>query len=405
MAQPRIPVKSKPGLYKRGDSYCFRVQVDGKRSWITIPGGDIGVQAAGQFMNRYLGKTQIVAPTSETVIGYFKEWLPTRRLKPGSVRNYLNHMENLKRLHHRKLAEIKPTDIRILIKELEGKGLAPATIAATLVPLSAMYETLVSDGKVEWNPVQRLERKTLPPVEKRDYPILTGEEASALFAAAENRTLAVHVALALMAGLRLSESLGLQWEDVKWEGTAKMRKPHLHVWRQLEPSYTKGGKAQLVVGLKGEKGLAKEKRVELSPALLKLLAQHSLATGGEGFVICTERQPRRPGVHQPVGSPQSHTNMRKRFRALVAEVFGSPEDEAPATQDELALRGLRYHDLRHNFATALIAMGEDVAFVQHQLGHASPITTLSTYTHSFRERDSKGEAGAAIEKAFGAALG
>jgi integrase len=45
------------------------------------------------------------------------------------------------------------------------------------------------------------------------------------------------------------------------------------------------------------------------------------------------------------------------------------------------LAGLRYHDLRHAFASALISEGCSPKAVQHALGHASAATTLNLYAH------------------------
>jgi integrase len=43
--------------------------------------------------------------------------------------------------------------------------------------------------------------------------------------------------------------------------------------------------------------------------------------------------------------------------------------------------GFRYHDLRHYYASLLIASGADVKVVQARLRHASAMTTLDTYGH------------------------
>lgn len=43
----------------------------------------------------------------------------------------------------------------------------------------------------------------------------------------------------------------------------------------------------------------------------------------------------------------------------------------------------RFHDLRHTFASLLIAQGTNVVFVSQQLGHASPEITLRVYAHLF----------------------
>ncbi len=49
--------------------------------------------------------------------------------------------------------------------------------------------------------------------------------------------------------------------------------------------------------------------------------------------------------------------------------------------------GFRYHDLRHYFASLLIASGTDVKTVQARLRHASAKTTLDTYGHLWPDRD------------------
>jgi integrase len=49
--------------------------------------------------------------------------------------------------------------------------------------------------------------------------------------------------------------------------------------------------------------------------------------------------------------------------------------------------GFRYHDLRHYFASLLIADGVDVKTVQARLRHASSKTTLDTYGHIWPDRD------------------
>jgi integrase len=42
------------------------------------------------------------------------------------------------------------------------------------------------------------------------------------------------------------------------------------------------------------------------------------------------------------------------------------------------------HALRHTYASALTAAGLDVVTVQHRMGHASPTTTLNSYSHLFK---------------------
>jgi len=49
--------------------------------------------------------------------------------------------------------------------------------------------------------------------------------------------------------------------------------------------------------------------------------------------------------------------------------------------------GFRHHDLRHYFASLLIASGANVKVVQARLRHASARTTLDTYSHLWPDQD------------------
>jgi integrase len=60
--------------------------------------------------------------------------------------------------------------------------------------------------------------------------------------------------------------------------------------------------------------------------------------------------------------------------------------------------GFRYHDLRHYFASLLIASGADVKAVQAPLRHASAKTALDTYGHRWPDRDESTRAGMAIRR-------
>lgn len=66
--------------------------------------------------------------------------------------------------------------------------------------------------------------------------------------------------------------------------------------------------------------------------------------------------------------------LERAFREARADIPGLPA-------------GFRFHDLRHYFASLLIASGTDVKTVQARLRHASARTTLDTYAHLWPDRD------------------
>jgi hypothetical protein len=49
--------------------------------------------------------------------------------------------------------------------------------------------------------------------------------------------------------------------------------------------------------------------------------------------------------------------------------------------------GYRFHDLRHYYASLLVASGADVKIVQHRVRHASDKTTLDPYGHLWPDTD------------------
>jgi integrase len=42
---------------------------------------------------------------------------------------------------------------------------------------------------------------------------------------------------------------------------------------------------------------------------------------------------------------------------------------------------IRFHDLRHTYASLLLQQGENIKYIQSQLGHSSPTVTLNVYSH------------------------
>ena len=69
----------------------------------------------------------------------------------------------------------------------------------------------------------------------------------------------------------------------------------------------------------------------------------------------------------PKGAQLDPNNIRKRVFYRVLDLAG--------------LRRIRFHDLRHAFASLLIQQGESLAYVKDQLGHSSIQITVDTYGH------------------------
>ena len=56
----------------------------------------------------------------------------------------------------------------------------------------------------------------------------------------------------------------------------------------------------------------------------------------------------------------------------------------PALQSA-KLQAIRFHDLRHTYASLMIEQGENIKYIQSQLGHSSPTVTLNVYAHLIKD--------------------
>lgn len=59
---------------------------------------------------------------------------------------------------------------------------------------------------------------------------------------------------------------------------------------------------------------------------------------------------------------------------------------------------VRFHDLRHTYASLLLSQGENIKYIQTQLGHSSPTVTLNVYAHLMKGENQ--EAACRLENAI-----
>jgi site-specific recombinase XerD len=214
-------------------------------------------------------------------------------------------------------------------RHVEAQGLKPSTVARRLASLSSFYDYLHSEQVVPVNPVRTVKRPKLSDTSPRQW--LDKDQARHCLTVAGDLS-PVHQALmglCLLAGLRVSEALGLCIEDI---GQAQG-----HTVARVT---RKGGHAEDVV---------------LSDACLSLLTP-VIAGRQSGPVI--------------VG-PRGGTVDRHRAARLIGEVGRR------AGLD----RRLVPHDLRHSCGVLSLAAGAPLDRVQQQLGHADPRTTQRYTRH------------------------
>ena len=145
----------------------------------------------------------------------------------------------------------------------------------------------------------------------------------------------------LATGLRRGELLGLKWQDIDWEnGILTVRRQVARVNGQIveAPLKTKNS----------------YRTASISPQAAEVLRQQKAQTRDQ-YVF--------PSLNGGPISPDSVNHMLQR----VLERAGIPK--------------VRFHDLRHTFATLALQNGVDIKTVSGMLGHFSAGFTLDTYAH------------------------
>jgi len=249
------------------------------------------------------------------------------------VRLHLNPRFGKKFLH-----SIRTVDIQKLVSDKITKdGLSPKSAVNILIPLKEMFKHAVIWGYINRDPSQYVKR---PRVEQEEMDFLTPDEVR-LFLDHVNPVYYALFLTAVMTGMRRGEVIALQWGDIDWNSS------QISVRR----SFSKGE----IIQPKTKNSI---RRIVMSPVLKQSLEQHQLFGGNSemDFIFPNE-----------VGLPLDPENLIKR--------------EFHPALERAGLRRIRFHDLRHSYASLLISQGENIKFIQSQLGHASAKTTLDRYGH------------------------
>lgn len=156
--------------------------------------------------------------TSNLTVGEWLDmWMQTAQLKPYTRRGYegiiRNHLKPM--LGRHQLRKLTAPDVRVLVLELQAAGLSAQTISNIRTVLRRALNIAVRDRLISHNPATHVE---LPKVTLQPHAILTPEQARAVIDHATDPRERARLMVALMAGVRQSEALALQWRDIDLDG-------------------------------------------------------------------------------------------------------------------------------------------------------------------------------------------
>ncbi|HEV8041705.1 MAG TPA: tyrosine-type recombinase/integrase [Bryobacteraceae bacterium] len=158
--------------------------------------------------------------------------------------------------------------------------------------------------------------------------------------------------LGAFTGWRRNEALASKFTDIDWFNHELRIRSAISKERSTDGAH----KWEWVVG--PPKTKKSVRRVALADSALKMLADFKALASTDGFIF----EEQGGGFIDP-------DKFNAEIWTPIAEGAG--------------LTGTRYHDLRHFFASQLIAQGESPAHVRDQLGHSSIKVTFDTYGHLF----------------------
>ena len=226
-------------------------------------------------------------------------------------------------------------------KGMKDKSLSVRTVRGIHAMLRTALDQAVKERLIPYNPAIGCR---LPPKEKKEMQILPAEKIGAYLNAAEEHGVLPMFYLELTTGLRRGELTALLWTDLDVDA------------RTLNVSKSAGR-------LKGEVRVTEPKTAN---------SVRTICLPKETVDLLVQEHARHPGnpymFPSPVTGKMYGPDCVGRLHKTLLKKAGITEN-------------LRFHDLRHTFATLAIQQGVGVKTVSSILGHYSAGFTLDTYTH------------------------
>lgn len=366
-AEGRRRVRIERGIYRQGNGkFAVWVMVAGRPRFRTVDAATVAEARQRRALLQMLAASgELPLSPRLTFSEVAARWLAeferkvasdTRRERTVDLYRSQLRLYLLPTFGRRRIGTIGPDDVARFAGDLSTRGLSAWSIKRLLGALSCVLSFALRRGYISRHPFAALTRDERPHPRSSEQRVLTRSELARLLSACPPRYRPLLVTAAY-TGMRLSELLGLAWDDVDFRaGVVRVR-------HQLARS--RGGVPAHRVA---PKTAASVREIPLLPQLAAVLREQrrgSSFTASSDYVFVSGR-----------GTPLLHHNVSKRVLRRAAAAAGLDRDG----------HRVRFHDLRHTFASHLIIdVRLDVAQVSRILGHARTSMTLDTYTHLFEQ--------------------
>ena len=310
-----------------------------------------------QNIDAYQG-VELTEQSKMTLAEWLDRWSTvymTGVVRPNTLEGYRRDMDNHVKPYLGKtpLCKVTADDLRGLyqilleqgrkhLRQNCGAGLAPATVRGIHTTLHHALRTAADEGLIPFNPAEKATPPSVPNAPKR---VLTHDQLEKFLCAIRFDPIWHDFFYTeLTTGLRRGELCGLTWDDFDSEaGTLKVRRT-IHA--------RKGGGLEA-----GETMTYAGQRTILLPYSTTQLLKERRTAALTQWIFPDPLRPERP---------VNPSSAYRRLKELLKQA---------------GLPSLRFHDLRHTFATHALASGVDAKTLSGILGHTKASFTLDTYTH------------------------
>ena len=301
-------------------------------------------------------KTSLFSEVGEQWLEYKKT-----RCRETTWEMYQGHLKNhFSELDTRKINLITTANIEKFITARQSENMALASLRKILVTLNQVMKYAVRNRLIDYNPLIDAERpKANGKIDQSsEISILTPQQIRGLLEAESDQKYKTLFLTAIMTGMRQGEIIGLKWSDVNF--TSKQ----IHVKRTFNHGRFFEPKTKQSI-----------RNIDLAPMLIKDLAAWKLksVSQDEDLIFPSE-----------TGTPIGCFNMVRRHFSPALKKAGIPR--------------IKFHALRHTYASLLIDQKENIKYIQNQLGHSTPNITLSVYAHLMKGENQ--EAACRLENAI-----
>ena len=266
----------------------------------------------------------------------------------GYTNIWKNHIQPY--FKDRRIQDITAKDIQDYVSKKVKTGLSTNSVKKHLALMYSVFKNAYITGLISQNPLDRLDR-----IKSKSHQLeyMNTQEIARLCASVAGTQLEIPVLLAAYLGLRRGEVLGLKWEHIDFENATL----------SVENTRTMAGNDLIEKSPKTERST---RQLALPQFLIDVLMEHKAG--------------RRKNIrHDYV------VTMRN------GEPF-KPNYLTDAFREHLIKNGLkqiRFHDLRHSFASIANDAGTSTYEISATMGHSNIVVTSGIYTHAFSQRKAK----------------